>query len=155
MRSLIDTVCAWAQGRMLSECGSRTRCQLKNLRKGQYSTGHKRLNQVPAAFTINDPVQLLGFVLLCKLILIYGLICGFCSSGQSFSHQGTFGPLKSGFLQIPPHNGHPCLWLSLPATGRLRDFHPRERALTGRTRKRLSQNANCKRIAPAKSQTKS
>ena len=23
----------------------------------------------------------------------------------------------------------------LPATGRLRDFHPRERALTGRTRK--------------------
>lgn len=53
MKSLIDTVCAWAQGRMLSECGSRTRCQLKNLRKGQYSTGHKRLNQVPAAFTVN------------------------------------------------------------------------------------------------------
>ena len=50
-----------------------------------------------------------------------------------FAHQGTFQPLKSGFLQIPPHDGHPCLWLNLPATGRLRDFHPTERALTGRT----------------------
>ena len=79
-------------------------------------------------------VQLLGFVLRSKLALVFGLICGFCSSGQSFAHQGTFQPLKSGFLQIPLHNGHPCLWLSLPATGRLRDFHPRERALTGRTK---------------------
>ena len=49
--------------------------------------------------------------------------------------RGTFQPLKSGFLQIPPHDGHPCLWLNLPATGRLRDFHPTERALTGRTAK--------------------
>ena len=71
----------------------------------------------------------------CKLTLIYGLVCDFCSSGQSFAHQGTFQPLKSGFLQIPPHDGHPCLWLNLPATGRLRDFHPTERALTGRTAK--------------------
>ena len=38
-----------------------------------------------------------------------------------------------GFLQIPPHGEHPCIWLSLPATGRLRDFHPIERALTGHT----------------------
>ena len=66
----------------------------------------------------------------CKLTLIYGLVCDFCSSGQSFAHQGTFQPLKSGFFQIPPHDGHPCLWLNLPATGRLRDFHPTERALT-------------------------
>ena len=44
-----------------------------------------------------------------------------------------FFQLCLGFLQIPPHDGHPCLWLNLPATGRLRDFHPRERALTGRT----------------------
>ena len=38
-------------------------------------------------------------------------------------------------ISIPPHDGHPCLWLTLPATGRLRDFHPKERALTGRTAK--------------------
>ena len=44
--------------------------------------------------------------------------------------RGTFSPY-SGFLQIPPHSGHPCLWLTLPTTGRLRDFHPIERALTG------------------------
>ena len=56
-----------------------------------------------------DSVLLLGFVLCCKLTLIYGLVCDFCSSGQSFAHQGTFQPLKSGFLQIPPHDGHPCL----------------------------------------------
>lgn len=55
-----------------------------------------------------------------------------------FAHQGTFQPLKSGFLQILPHDGHPCLWLNLPATGRLRDFHPTERALTGRTAKGLA-----------------
>ena len=77
----------------------------------------------------------LGFVLLSKLTLIYGLICDFCSSGQSFAHWETFQLPKSGFLQIPPHDGHPCLWLALPATGRTRDFHPRERALTGRTAK--------------------
>ena len=48
---------------------------------------------------------------------------------------GNLWPLKSGFLQIPPYDGHPCLCLSLPTAGRLRDFHPRERALTGRTNK--------------------
>lgn len=26
---------------------------------------------------------------------------------------------KSGFLQIPPYDGHPCLWLNPPATGQL------------------------------------
>ena len=75
------------------------------------------------------------FILLRKLTLIYSLVYDFCSSGQSFAHWGTFGPLKSDFLQIPPHDGNPCLWLNLPATGRLLDFHPRERALTGRTKK--------------------
>ena len=44
----------------------------------------------------------------------------FCSSGQSFAHWETFQLPKSGFLQIPPHDGHPCLWLALPATGRTR-----------------------------------
>lgn len=47
---------------------------------------------------------------------------------------GNLWPLKPGFLQIPPYDGHPCLWLNLPATGRLWDLHPGERAPIGRTK---------------------
>ena len=47
--------------------------------------------------------------------------------------QRPFNSAAIGFLQIPPHDGHPCLWLTLPAVGRARDFHPIERALVGRT----------------------
>ena len=47
---------------------------------------HTFFPSLPAAFTVNDSVQLLGFVLAGKLALIYGLICDFCSSGQSFAH---------------------------------------------------------------------
>ncbi|HAH30692.1 MAG TPA: hypothetical protein DCL44_00070 [Elusimicrobia bacterium] len=32
------------------------------------------------------------------------LACGSCSSGRDFA---------SGFLQIPPRDGHPCLWLTV------------------------------------------
>ncbi len=39
-----------------------------------------------------------GYNLAWSLILICGLIYGFCSSGQSFA---------AVFLQIPPHDGHP------------------------------------------------
>ncbi len=35
----------------------------------------------------------------------FGLICSFCTSGREFA---------AGFLQIPPHDGHPCLKLTLP-----------------------------------------
>ena len=28
-----------------------------------------------------------------------------------------------GFLQIPPHDGHPCLRLILPTAKRIADFH--------------------------------
>ena len=45
---------------------------------------------------------LLDFGLNWSLIHGIRLICGFCSSGQGFA---------SGFLQTPPHNGRPCLWL--------------------------------------------
>ena len=37
-----------------------------------------------------------------------------------------FGELltpQSGFLQIPPHDGHPCLRLAVPATEPVVDFH--------------------------------
>ena len=49
----------------------------------------------------------------------------------------SFLPPQSSFLQIPPRDGHPCLRLTLPTAGRVRDFHPIERALAGRTEKSL------------------
>ena len=57
---------------------------------------------LPAAFTVSDSVQLLGFILRWKLALVHGLICDFYSSGQRFA---------AAFLQILPHDRHP--WLRL------------------------------------------
>ena len=54
-----------------------------------------------------------------------GLVCGFCSSGQGFA---------AGFLQIPPRDGHPCLWLTLLAAKRVADLHRRVSARAGRTK---------------------
>ena len=42
-------------------------------------------------------------------------------------------PLTSGFLQIPPRGGHPCLRLTLPTTKRVVDFHHQAIAHGGRT----------------------
>ena len=42
-------------------------------------------------------------------------------------------PLASGFLQIPPRDGHPCLRLTLPTTKRVVDFHHQAIAHGGRT----------------------
>ena len=54
---------------------------------------------MPAAFTTALSVQVSGFEDI-SLLTQYGrLICDFCSSGQCFA---------CGFLQIPPHGGHPC-----------------------------------------------
>ena len=39
------------------------------------------------------------------------------------------------FCVLHAHDEHPCLWLNPPATERLRDFHPRECALTRHTNK--------------------
>ncbi|HBH22082.1 MAG TPA: hypothetical protein DDY13_01530 [Cytophagales bacterium] len=57
----------------------------------------------------------------------FGLVCSFCSSGQDFA---------SDFLQIPPRNGHPCLWLTLPTAKCVRDLHPIDIAHAGRTTKK-------------------
>mgnify|MGYP007126306988 FL=1 len=54
-----------------------------------------------------------------------GLVCGFCSSGRDFA---------AGFLQIPPRDGHPCLWLTLLAVKRVADFHRQVCAHAGRTK---------------------
>lgn len=44
-----------------------------------------------------------------------GLVSGFCSSGPSFA---------SGFLQIPPRGGHPCLRLVVPVITAHRGLTP-------------------------------
>jgi len=54
---------------------------------------------MPAAYTYKFSVQVSDFEEICLLIQLARLICDFCSSGQRFA---------CGFLQIPPHDGHPC-----------------------------------------------
>src|SRR5690625_2972691 len=54
---------------------------------------------MPAASTPTLSVQVLGFEDSCLLTQRDRLVCAFCSSGQRFA---------CGFLQIPPHGGHPC-----------------------------------------------
>ncbi|PIU19506.1 MAG: hypothetical protein COT18_07160 [Elusimicrobia bacterium CG08_land_8_20_14_0_20_59_10] len=43
------------------------------------------------------------------------LSCGSCSSGRDFA---------SGFLQIPPRGGHPCLWLTVGSINPRRGLSP-------------------------------
>jgi len=45
------------------------------------------------------------------------------------------GILPSGFLQIPPHGGHPCRWLMIPTTKLIADFHRQVTTHVGRTKK--------------------
>ena len=54
---------------------------------------------MPAAYTSAVPVQVSGFGGHGPLTHCVRLVCDSCSSGQCFAF---------GFLQIPPHGGHPC-----------------------------------------------
>ena len=54
---------------------------------------------IPAASTSAVSVQVPGFEDIGLLTHCGRLVCGSCSSGQCFA---------CGFLQIPPHGGHPC-----------------------------------------------
>jgi hypothetical protein len=45
----------------------------------------------------------------------------------------AFGQMD--FLQIPPHDGHPCPWLALPLIGCAEDSHLLDLRPTGRTTK--------------------
>ena len=42
------------------------------------------------------------------------LICSFCSSDRGFA---------SDFLQTLPHDGRPCLWITVPTAEPVVDFH--------------------------------
>ncbi len=52
------------------------------------------------------------------------LVCDFCPSVRDFA---------SGFLQIPPRDGHPCLWLTVPTAKSVADFHRQVIAHAGLT----------------------
>ena len=75
---------------------------------------HATFTLMPAASTTTSSVQVLDFEEYGLLIPRSCLVCDFCSSGQCFA---------SGFLQIPPHDGHPCLRLTVPLVGPVADFH--------------------------------
>ena len=64
-----------------------------------------------------------------RTLLCYGssslpicLICDSCSSDRGFA-RGLVCLPTSGFLQIPPHDGHPCLRLTVPTAMSVADFH--------------------------------
>ena len=88
---------------------------------------------MPAASTSMCSVQVLDFRSFGPLIPHGCLVCSSCSSGQRFA---------SGFLQIPPHDGHPCLPLTVPPVGPVEDLqssataHLQVRAHAGRTKKK-------------------
>ena len=94
---------------------------------------NNNLHSVTAASTVWDSGSI-------GLLLVWqsrpsqvSLICDFCSSIRNFARRGTFPASTSGFLQIPPRDGHPCLRLMLPATERIVDFHHQVIAHAGRT----------------------
>ena len=96
---------------------------------------NNNLHSVTAASTVWDSGSI-------GLLLVWqsrpsqvSLICDFCSSIRNFARRGTFPASTSGFLQIPPRDGHPCLRLMLPATERIVDFHHQVIAHVGRTQK--------------------
>ena len=51
---------------------------------------------------------------------------------------GDLSTPQSGFFQIPPHDGHPCIWLTVPASKSVADFHHQVIAHAGRTNKRTA-----------------
>ena len=64
-------------------------------------------------------------------------LCDFCSSDQRFA---------CTFLQIPPHDGHPCCSaIHFPLPGHVQDFHLRERAHGAQTKRAPPGAHNAKR----------
>ncbi|ANU45429.1 hypothetical protein A4V08_05905 [Lachnoclostridium sp. YL32] len=70
-------------------------------------------------------MQLLDFSLLGSLI----------HASQPIRTTFTGQWFASGFLQTPPHDDALAIGCTLPTAGRVRDFHPLERAPAGRTHK--------------------
>src|SRR5208337_822322 len=84
---------------------------------------------MPAAYTSIPSVQVQDFEDIGLLIRHVRLVCDFCSSGQHFA---------SGFLQIPPHGGHPCRSANSSPCRACRGLSPPSRcALPGAPKKAL------------------
>ena len=123
----------------LTSAGSATilRCGLLlSERFPQTSPGkNDNLHLAAASSTVRDSGSI-GLLLVAQgCPSLSSLIGDFCSSARNFALRRTFQPPQSGFLQIPPHNGHPCLWLTVPATESAVDFHHQVIAHAGRTQK--------------------
>src|ERR1041384_2080049 len=86
---------------------------------------------MPAAFTAKLSVQVSDFEDIGLLIQLVCLICDFCSSSQRFA---------CGFLQIPPHDGHPCRSANdSPCRVRRRLSLPSKSALPGAPKKAVTE----------------
>ena len=102
----------------------------------QISPGkNDNLHSTTAASTVWDSGSIGLFLVLESRPSQVSLICDFCSSVRNFAHRELF-ILHSGFLQIPPRGGHPCLRLMLPTTKRIVDFHHQVIVHAGRTTKK-------------------
>ena len=71
-------------------------------------------------------------------LLDFGLCSNLIHASQPIRTTFTFTGqwFASGFLQTPPHDDALAIGCTLPTAGRVRDFHPLERALAGHTTKR-------------------
>ena len=74
-------------------------------------------------------------------LLDFGLSCNLIHASQPVRTTFTGQWFASGFLQTPPHGDALAIGCTLPTAGRVRDFHPLERAPAGHTRKRLRADA--------------
>ena len=65
----------------------------------------------------------------------FGLCCNLIHASQPIRTTFTGQCFAYGFLQTSPHNDALAFSCILPTAGRIRDFHPLERAPAGRTTK--------------------
>ena len=66
-------------------------------------------------------------------LLDFGLLSNLIHASQPIRTTFTGQWFASGFLQTPPHGDALAIGCTLPTAGRVRDFHPLERAPAGRT----------------------
>ena len=73
-------------------------------------------------------------------LLDFGLCGNLIHASQPIRTTFTGQWFASGFLQTPPHDDALAIGCTLPTAGRVRDFHPLERALAGHTTKKVRQH---------------
>ena len=105
-----------------------------------YSSGigfvSKLLNMFETAEVIFGCESVLQFNMQ-EIIALQAGVCSFCSSDRGFAHREFFIP-QSGFLQTPPHDGRPCLRLTVPTAKSVVDSHHQVIMRAEHTQKRAS-----------------